>query len=85
MPATWQQLGYWSANKPDGRLYDLVSIEGQVATEVRGAMQDEYVLTSDGRLFSAIYVHPDAASQLQLTAMKDSRAWRSWSCWSLPG
>ena len=71
MPATWQQLGYWSANKPDGRLYDLVSIEGQVATEVRGAMQDEYVLTSDGRLFSAIYVHPDAASQLQLTAMKD--------------
>jgi diguanylate cyclase (GGDEF)-like protein len=69
-PATWQQLGFWSANKPDGHLYDLVSIEGQVVTEVRGAMQDEYVLASDGRLFSAIYSHPDAASQLPLPAMK---------------
>ena len=70
-PATWRQLGYWSANRPDGHLYDLVSIEGQVATEVRGAMQDEYVLASDGRLFSAIYSHPDAASLLPLPAMKD--------------
>jgi diguanylate cyclase (GGDEF)-like protein len=70
-PATWRQLGYWSANRPDGHLYDLVSIEGQVATEVRGAMQDEYVLASDGRLFSAIYSHPDAASPLPLLAMKE--------------
>jgi diguanylate cyclase (GGDEF)-like protein len=70
-PATWQQLGYWSANEPNGHLYDLVSIEGQVAAEVRGAMQDEYVLSSDGRLFSAIYSHPDAASRLPLPAMKD--------------
>jgi diguanylate cyclase (GGDEF)-like protein len=69
-PATWQQLGFWSANKPDAHLYDLVSIEGQVVTEVRGDMQDEYVLTSDGRLFSAVYSHPDAASQLPLPAMK---------------
>ncbi len=69
--ATWQQLGFWSANKPDGRLYDLVSIEGLVVTEVRGAMQDEYVLASDGRLFSAVYSHPDAASQLPLPAMKE--------------
>jgi diguanylate cyclase (GGDEF)-like protein len=70
-PATWRQLGYWSANRPDGHLYDLVSIEGQVATEVRGAMQDEYVLASEGRLFSAIYSHPDAASLLPLPAMKE--------------
>jgi diguanylate cyclase (GGDEF)-like protein len=69
--ATWHQLGYWSANRPDGHLYDLVSIEGQVVTEVRGAMQDEYVLASDGRLFSAIYSHPDAASQLPLPALKE--------------
>jgi diguanylate cyclase (GGDEF)-like protein len=34
-------------------------------------MQDEYVLSSDGRLFSAIYSHPDAASRLPLPAMKD--------------
>jgi diguanylate cyclase (GGDEF)-like protein len=68
--ATWRQLALWSANMPDGHLYDLVSIEGQVATEVRGAAQDEFVLASDGQLFSAIYRHPDAASQLPLPDMK---------------
>jgi diguanylate cyclase (GGDEF)-like protein len=69
--ASLQQLGYWSANRPDGRLYDLVSIEGQVVAEVRGATRDEYVLAADGRLFSAIYGHPDAASQVPLAAMKN--------------
>lgn len=59
-PATWHQLGYWSSNTPDGHMYDLVSIEGQVETEVREASQDEYVLNSDGRLFTAIYRHPPA-------------------------
>ena len=57
-PATWHQLGYWSSNTPDGHMYDLVSIEGKVETEVREASQDEYVLKSDGRLFTAIYRHP---------------------------
>jgi len=57
-PTTWHQLGYWSSNSPDGHLYDLVSIEGQVVTEVREASQDEYVVSSDGRLFTAIYRHP---------------------------
>lgn len=57
-PATWHQLGYWSSNTPDGHMYDLVSIEGKVETEVREASQDEYVLNSDGRLFTAIYRHP---------------------------
>jgi diguanylate cyclase (GGDEF)-like protein len=66
----WRQLGFWSSNRADGHLYDLVSIEGQVAAEVRGAMQDEYVIAADGRLFSAIYSHPDAASQLALPPMK---------------
>jgi diguanylate cyclase (GGDEF)-like protein len=69
-PATWQQLALWSANKPDGQLYDLVSIEGQVVTAIRGAVQDEYVLLADGQLFSAIYRHPDAASRLPLSEMK---------------
>ena len=69
-PATWRQLAFWSANKPDGHLYDLVSTEGQVVTEVRGATQDEYVLTSDGQLFSAIYVHPDADRRIPLPPLK---------------
>ncbi|MGA2085859.1 MAG: GGDEF domain-containing protein [Terracidiphilus sp.] len=63
-PATWQQLGFWSDNKPDGHLYDLVSIEGQVVTEVREASQDEYVLAADGRLFTALYRHPHAIAVL---------------------
>ncbi|MGA7859420.1 MAG: GGDEF domain-containing protein [Terracidiphilus sp.] len=57
-PATWQQLGFWSSSSPDGHEYDLVSIEGQVRTEAREATQDEYVLESGGRLFTAIYHHP---------------------------
>lgn len=56
--ATWHQLAFWSPNTPDGHQNDLVSIEGQVVTEVREATQDEYVLASDGRLFTAIYHHP---------------------------
>ena len=63
-PVNWRQLGYWSSNTPDGHLYDLVSIEGQVVTEVREAVQDEYVLSSDGRLFTAIYRHPPAGAEL---------------------
>jgi diguanylate cyclase (GGDEF)-like protein len=65
MPATWQQLASSS------NLFDLVSIEGRVVMQVREAVQDEYVLVSDGHLFSAIYRHPDAASQLALPAMKE--------------
>jgi diguanylate cyclase (GGDEF)-like protein len=45
-------------------MYDLVSIEGQVEAEVREASQDEYVLNSDGRLFTAIYRHPPAPGAL---------------------
>src|SRR6202453_4336950 len=63
-PATWHQLGYWSSNTADGHMYDLVSIEGKVETEVREASQDEYVLNSDGRLFNAIYRHPPSPNPL---------------------
>jgi diguanylate cyclase (GGDEF)-like protein len=63
-PATWRQLAFWSSNTPDGHQNDLVSIEGQVVTQVREASQDEYVLTSDGRLFTAIYRHPPTGSGL---------------------
>jgi diguanylate cyclase (GGDEF)-like protein len=54
-PATGSEL---TASK---RIFDLVSIEGQVATEIRENSQDEYVLVSDGQVFSAIYRHPDLA------------------------
>jgi diguanylate cyclase (GGDEF)-like protein len=42
-------------------IFDLVSIEGQVVMEVRESSQDQYVLTADGEVFSAIYRHPDVA------------------------
>ena len=40
-------------------IFDLVSIEAQVVMEVQEKAQDEYVLVSDGQIFSAIYRHPD--------------------------
>lgn len=51
------------------RAFDLVSTEGKVLVAVRGAAQDEYVLDSNGRLFSAIYRHPDLPESV-LPAMK---------------
>jgi len=38
-------------------LFDLVSIEAQVVSQVRENSQDQYVLFSDGQMFSAIYRH----------------------------
>ncbi|MGA3264602.1 MAG: GGDEF domain-containing protein [Terracidiphilus sp.] len=57
-PATWQQL------TSNSHTFDLVSIQGQVVMELRESGQDEYVLLSDGQLFSAIYRHLPAASVL---------------------
>jgi len=68
MPASWEQLS--SA----GSIFDLVSIEARVVVGVREASRDEYVLVSDGHLFSAIYQHPDLRSQIPLPAMKPVRA-----------
>ena len=60
---TWQDLAA-------GRhIFDLVSIEGQVQMEAREASQDEYVLVSDGRMFSAIFPHAYATDGL--SPMKD--------------
>ncbi len=55
-PATWAKLVM------SGNVFDLVSIEGQVVSEIREAAQDEYVLTADGQMFSAIYRHPPSSS-----------------------
>jgi diguanylate cyclase (GGDEF)-like protein len=57
-PITPRQVS-WRQLASSKHIFDLVSIEGQVVTEVREASQDEYVLVSDGQMFSAIYRHPD--------------------------
>jgi len=44
-----------------GEAFNLVSIEGTVVTTAREAAQDEYVLKADGKVFSAIYRHPQVA------------------------
>ncbi len=53
LQATWQQL------IRSVHFFDLVSIQGKVETEVQEAAQDQYVLSVDGRVFSAIYRHPE--------------------------
>jgi diguanylate cyclase (GGDEF)-like protein len=58
VPSTWESLTPKGSDSP-GHHNDLVSIEGRVVTEVREASQDELVLAVDGKLFSAIYRHPD--------------------------
>jgi len=57
-PSTWRQLATWNSGDPDGRQSDLVSFEGQLVTAVREGSQDEFVLTSEGKLFTAVYRHP---------------------------
>jgi diguanylate cyclase (GGDEF)-like protein len=39
--------------------FDLISVEGTVLMAERESAQDEYVLTSGGHIFSAIFRHPD--------------------------
>jgi len=62
----------WSELATSHYLFDLVSTEGVVVAENRGAAQDEYVLDSGGSLFSAIYRHPARRSTMDspLPAMK---------------
>jgi len=68
-PVTWRQLAR-SKNLAQGHHNDLVSIEGQVVSEVREATQDEYVLVAEGNLFSAIYRHPNIPDGTQLPPMR---------------
>jgi len=65
LPVTWQQLA------SSEHIFDLVSIEGQVAVTAREAAQDEYVLVSDGYEFSATYRHPAGTGPSSLAPMKD--------------
>ena len=56
--ATWGQLASWASNEQGGYEYELVSIVGKVLAEVQEATRDEYVLSSGGRLFTALYRYP---------------------------
>jgi diguanylate cyclase (GGDEF)-like protein len=58
LAASWETMSPKGFDSP-GHHDDLVSIEGRVETEVREVSQDELVLAADGKLFSAIYRHPD--------------------------
>jgi len=66
---TWRALAE-GGNSSHGHLYDLVSMEGQVVAEVRQATQDEYILSADGHLTSAIYRHPGSLVHVAVPAMR---------------
>jgi len=51
--------------------FDLVSVEGQLIMRVREAAQDQYVITSQGRVFSAIYRHPERGMNLTPLPMRE--------------
>ena len=53
---TWREL------TQSHHVFDLVSTEANVVAKVREGAQDEYVLQSEGHLFSAIYRHPEPSS-----------------------
>ena len=60
----------WSELATSHHLFDLVSIEAQVVAENRSASQDEYVLSSGGNLFSAVYPLPASVSHQPLASLK---------------
>lgn len=66
---TWRELAL-GGNDGHSRLFDLVSVDGVVVTEVRQATQDEYVIQSDGHLFSAVLRHPSPAKSAPLAPMR---------------
>lgn len=50
----------WQLLTSSKHIFDLVSIDATVVATVRQSDQDEYILSQDGELFSAIYRHPIA-------------------------
>ena len=63
LPASWDQLVH------SRHFFDLVSIQGQVEKVVSESTQDQYVISVDHQVFSAIYRHPEVAG-LQPLPMK---------------
>jgi diguanylate cyclase (GGDEF)-like protein len=67
---TWLQLAR-GGNDGRSHVFDLVSVEGEVVAEVRQATQDEYVLDSDGHLFSAFVRHPSTSQSAPPSSMRE--------------
>ncbi len=67
---TWRDLAL-GGNDGHSRVFDLVSVEGQVVTEVRQATQDLYVIESDGHLFSVILTHSALQRPTAIPPMKE--------------
>ncbi len=67
---TWRDLAL-GGNDGHSRVFDLVSVEGQVVIEVRQATQDLYVLESDGHLFSVILSHSALQGSAPFPPMKE--------------
>ena len=53
--------------------FQLVSVEGQLIMQVREAVQDQYVIVSQGHVFSAIYRHPERGLSIPLLPMRNFR------------
>src|ERR1700739_1352212 len=60
----------WKQIESGNHAFDLVSVQGQLVMEARESAQDEYVLNSNGELFSAILRHPKGISTTDLPPMK---------------
>ena len=56
--------------KSGDHAFNLVSAEGQIVMEARESARDEYVVRSNGRLFSAVFRHPSNSSAQELPPMK---------------
>jgi diguanylate cyclase (GGDEF)-like protein len=67
---TWHQLAS-GGNTSRSQAFNLVSIEAQVVTEVRQATQDEYVLETEGHLFTAIMRQPLSLNHVPQLAMRE--------------
>ncbi len=57
-PAIPPHSGNWHDLAGGKNAFDLVSIEGTVVSQVRQHLQDVYIVSADGRLFSATLRHP---------------------------
>lgn len=66
---TWRDLAL-GGNESQGHNFDLVSIEGNVVTEVQQATHDEYVLETEGHLFTALLSNPGSVGSLPLSQPK---------------
>jgi diguanylate cyclase (GGDEF)-like protein len=57
-------------NTAHGHNFDLVSVEGQVVTSVPQENEDDYLISADGRLFSAIFEHASSRRDPSVPPMK---------------